>query len=89
MNYVPAPAFLSPLAHLSTGEDAFHRSRSFFLRRRCDVRVGVQREAGGKVAEHTADGLDVHAVLQSERRKGVPKIMKSDPRDARALQHTL
>ena len=52
MNCVPAPAFLSPLAHLSTGEDAFHRSRSFFLRRRCDVRIGVQREAGGKVAEH-------------------------------------
>ena len=89
MNCVPAPAFLSPLTRLSAGEDAFYRSRSFFLRRRCDVRIGVQCEAGGKVAEHTADSLDVHAVLQSKRRECVPKIMKSDPRDARALQHAL
>ena len=36
------------------------------------MRIGVQREAGGKVAEHTTDSLDVHAVLQSKRRECVP-----------------
>ena len=33
--------------------------------------VGVQREARRVVAEHTADGLDVHAVLQCHGREGV------------------
>ena len=37
-----------------------------------DVGVGVQREARRVVTQHTADGLDVHAVLQSHRREGVP-----------------
>ena len=34
--------------------------------------VGVQRKARGVVPEHTADGLDVHAVLQGHGREGVP-----------------
>ena len=34
--------------------------------------VGVQREARGVVAQHTADGLDVHAVLECHGREGVP-----------------
>ena len=34
--------------------------------------VGVQREPRRVVAQHTADGLDVHAVLQGHRREGVP-----------------
>ena len=37
-----------------------------------DVGVGVQRKARGVVPEHTADGLDVHAVLQGHGREGVP-----------------
>ena len=37
-----------------------------------DVGVGVQCEARGVVAEHTADGLDVHAVLQGHGCEGVP-----------------
>ena len=35
--------------------------------------VGVQREARRVVAEHTADGLDVHAVLQCHGREDVSK----------------
>ena len=34
--------------------------------------VGVQRKARRVVAQHTADGLDVHAVLQGHRRESVP-----------------
>ena len=37
-----------------------------------DVGIGVQREACGVVTQHTADGLDVHPVLQCHRREGVP-----------------
>ena len=40
-----------------------------------DVGVGVQREACGVVTQHTADGLDVHAVLQRHRCEGVPQQM--------------
>ena len=42
-----------------------------------DVGVGVQRESRGVVTEHTADGLDVHAVLQGHRREGVTEVMKA------------
>ena len=43
-----------------------------------DVGVGVQREARRVVTQHTADGLDVHAVLQGHRRKGVPLRYNND-----------
>ena len=35
--------------------------------------VGVQREARGVMTEHTADGLDVHAVLERHRGEGMYK----------------
>ena len=38
-----------------------------------DVGVGVQREPRRVVAQHTADGLDVHAVLERHRGEGVYK----------------
>ena len=34
--------------------------------------VGVQRETRRVVTQHTADGFDVHPVLQCHRREGVP-----------------
>lgn len=34
--------------------------------------VGVQREACRVVAQHTADGFDIHTVLQGHGREGVP-----------------
>ena len=40
--------------------------------------VGVQGEAGGEVAEHTADCFNVYAILQSYGRKGVTKVVESD-----------
>ena len=57
-----------------------HRRGGFFLGRGGDIGVGVQGEACGEVAEHTADRLDVHAILQSDGRKGVTKVVESDLR---------
>ena len=42
-----------------------------------DVGIGVQREACGVVTQHTADGLDVHAVLQGHGREGMSEVMKA------------
>lgn len=38
--------------------------------------VGVQGEAGGEVAQHTADGLDVHAVLEGEGGEGMTEVVE-------------
>ena len=54
------------------GEDAPHRLRRLELGVSGDMGVGVQREARRVVAQHTADGLDVHAVLQGHGGEGVP-----------------
>ena len=43
-----------------------------------DVGVGVQRKARGVVPEHTADGLDVHSVLQCHGCEGVPLRYNND-----------
>ena len=51
--------------------------------------VGVQCEARRVVTEHTADGLDVHAVLQGHGREGVTEIVESDAGQPRAFQHSL
>ena len=52
--------------------------RRFELRVSGDVGVGVQREPRRVVAQHTADGLDVHAVLQGHGREGVPLRYNND-----------
>ena len=54
------------------GEDAPHGLGGFELGVGGHMGVGVQREARRVVTEHTADGLDVHAVLQRHGREGVP-----------------
>jgi len=38
----------------------------------CDMGVDVQRGGGRHVAQHGRERLHVHAVLQRERREGVP-----------------
>ena len=40
--------------------------------------VGVQRKTRRVVTQHTADGLDVHAVLQGHGREGVPLRYNND-----------
>ena len=56
----------------STGEDIPHRLRRLELGVSGDMGVGVQRKACGVVTEHTADGFDVHAILQCQRCEGMP-----------------
>ena len=38
----------------------------------CDVGVGAEGEARVVVAEHTADGFDIHAVLECQGRERMP-----------------
>ena len=51
--------------------------------------VGVQREARRVVTQHTADGLDVHAVLQGHGREGVAEVVETDAWQSCPLQHSL
>ena len=46
------------------------------------VGVGAECESSVIVAEHTADGFDVHAILQCQRCEGMSEIMKSDVRQS-------
>ena len=43
--------------------------------------IGIQGEACGEVAEHTADRLDVHTVLESDGGEGMAEVMESDLQD--------
>ena len=71
------------------GEDAPHGLGGFELGVGGHMGVGVQREARRVVTEHTADGLDVHAVLQRHGREGVAEVMKAYPWQPRPFQHPL
>lgn len=42
--------------------------------------IGVQGEAGGEIAEHTADGFDVNTVLESDGGEGMAEIVEPDLR---------
>ena len=60
-----------------------------FLHLPCDVGVGAECEARIIVAEHTADGFDVHAILQCQRCEGMSEIMKADMLQSRVLEDFL
>ena len=42
------------------------------------MRISVQREACRKMPQHARHGLDVHSVLQCQRREGVPLRYNND-----------
>ena len=71
------------------GEDAPHGLRRLELCVGGNVGIGVQCEARGVMTEHTADGLDVHAVLQRHGGEGVTQVMEAYPWQSRPLQHSL
>ena len=58
---------LSNLCH-----ETAHFLRSLLLHLPSGVGVGAECESGIIVAEHTADGFDVHAILQCQRCEGMP-----------------
>ena len=62
-----------------------HRLCGLVLLLPCSVGVGAESESGVIVAEHTADGFDVHAILQCQRCEGMSEIMKSDMRQPSIL----
>ena len=56
---------------------------------RGNVGVGIQREARRVVAEHTADGLDVHSVLERHGCEGVAEFVKADAGQPSPFQNPL
>ena len=57
--------------------EAAHGLRGFVLLLAGGVGVGSQGESGIVVAQHTADGFHVHAVLQGQRGECVSEIVKA------------
>ena len=49
--------------------------------------VGVQGESRREVAQHPGDGLDIYAVLERQRGKGVSKVVETDFWQSRPFQH--
>ena len=58
--------------------EAAHRLCSFILLLPCGVGVGSQGKACIVVPQHTADGFDVHPILQCQRCEGVPLRYNND-----------
>ena len=69
--------------------EAAHRLCSFILLLPCGVGVGSQGKACIVVPQHTADGFDVHPILQCQRCEGVSEVVKSDVRQPGVLQDLL
>ena len=69
--------------------EAAHRLCGLVLLLPCSVGVGAEGEARVVVTEHTADGFDVHPILQCQRCEGVSEVVKSDVRQPGILQDLL
>ena len=76
------------LVGLSCVKNVAHRFSGFFLGRGGDMGVGAKGEAGGEVAQHTGQGLDIHAVLQGDGGEGVAEVVESNLWDACPRQHS-
>ena len=63
--------------------------RRFVLLLARGVSVCPQGESSVIVAQHGGDGLDVHAVLESQGSKGVPEIMKPEVFQSSVLEDAL
>lgn len=66
-----------------------HHVRRLLLLVGGGVGVGPQGEARVEVAQHLAHCLDVYAVLEHQRGRGMPHVVKTDVLQARALQDIL
>lgn len=64
------------LLHGHLAQHIGHGVRRLALGLGGDMGVGVQGEACGVVAQHSADGFDVHAVLESQGCKGVAEVVE-------------
>lgn len=69
--------------------EAAHGLGGFILLLAGGVGVGAQGEARVVMAQHTADGFHVHAVLQGQRGECVSEIVKAYVRQTRIFQNFL
>ena len=67
-----SPVFLRFYCLHDLRHEAAHRLCGLVLLLPGSVGVGAECESGVIVAEHTADGFDVHPILQCQRCEGVP-----------------
>ena len=75
---------LSDLCH-----EAAHFLCGLLLHLPCDVGVGAEGEARVVVPEHTADGFDVHPVLECQGRERMTQVVKPDMLQPRVLEDPL
>ena len=54
---------------------------------RCDVGVGVQREAGVGMPQNPRQGFGIHAAGDGVGGEGVAQIMEADVRQSRFVQN--
>ena len=73
------------LHHLA--HEISHGFRCLILHLPGGVGVGAKGEPCVVVAQHTGDGLDVHAVLQGQGREGVSRIVETHLGQSCSLQH--
>lgn len=66
-----------------------HGIRRFPHHVRCGVGVGTEGEARAVMPQSTGQGFHIHAILQRERGKGVPEIMKPNMLGADGFQNLL
>ena len=78
---------LGVLHHLR--HETAHGLGGFVLLLPGGVGVGAQSKARVVVAQHTADGFHVYAILQGQRSECVSEIVKAYVRQARVLQNFL
>ena len=69
--------------------EAAHRLCGFVLLLPRSVGVGAESESGVIVAEHTADGFDVHAILQCQGRERMTQVVEPDMLQSRVLEDPL
>lgn len=57
---------------VSSGKDIADRLRCFFWGDGGDMGIGVKSEPGGEVPQYSADGFDIHAILEGDGGESVP-----------------
>ena len=57
------------------------------LRCRGYMGIGIQRKPCGEMSQHTRYGFHIYAVLECQRGKGMAKVVETNLRQARSIQH--
>ena len=87
--FASSPVFLSSFCSHDLRHKVAHCLCGLVLLLPGGVGVGAECESGIVVAQHAADGFDVHAVLQCQRGEGVSEVVKAYVRQSCILQNFL